>query len=57
MTESINRQRKMTRREKEEELARVRRFLALSPELQEGALQYAEKIKKAYLEKNSSKTY
>jgi hypothetical protein len=40
--------RRMSRREKREQAARVRRFLALPPELQEGALEYAENMKKAY---------
>jgi hypothetical protein len=40
--------RKMGRREKREQATRVRRFLALSPELQEGVLRYAEKLKRAY---------
>jgi hypothetical protein len=44
-----NIERKISRKEKREQAARVRRFLALSPELQEGALRYGEKIKKAYL--------
>ena len=38
----------MTAREKQEQAARVRRFLALPPELQEGALRYAENIKMAF---------
>ena len=40
--------RKVTRREKQEQAARVRRFLALSPELQGGVLRYAENIRRAY---------
>jgi hypothetical protein len=40
--------RKMTRREKEEQAARVKRFLALPPQLQEGILKYGENIQKAY---------
>ncbi|MFQ6117600.1 MAG: hypothetical protein ACE5LQ_04965 [Candidatus Bipolaricaulia bacterium] len=40
--------RKKTRKEKQEERERVRRFLALSPELQEGVLKYAEHLKKSY---------
>jgi hypothetical protein len=40
-----------TKKEKQEQAARVRRFLALPPELQEGALEYAENMKKAYLSK------
>jgi len=31
-----------------EEAARVKRFLALPPQLQEGCLQYAEKIRLSY---------
>jgi len=37
-----------TRKEKLEQAARVRRFLALPPELQEGILRYGENIRKAY---------
>jgi len=40
--------RRMTRKEKHEQAERVKRFLALSPELQEGVLKYGEKIKEAY---------
>jgi len=40
--------RRMTRKERQEQAARVRRFLALPVSLQEGALEYAEKIRKAY---------
>ena len=40
--------RKMGRKERREQAARVRRFLALSAELQEGVLRYAEKLKRAY---------
>jgi len=43
-----NIERKMSRKEKREQAARVRRFLALSAELQEGVLRYAEKLKQAY---------
>ena len=43
--------RRKTRKERQEQVARVQRFLALSPELQEGALQYAENMKGAYLSK------
>ena len=39
---------KMTRKEKQEQAARVRRFLALPPHLQEGILRYGENIRKAY---------
>jgi len=38
----------MTRGERREQAARVRRFVALPPQLQEGCLQYAEKIKLGY---------
>ena len=41
-------ERKMTRKEKQEQVARVKRFLALPPELQEGILRYGENIQKAY---------
>jgi hypothetical protein len=41
----------MGRREKQE-AARVRRFLALPPQLQEGVLRYAENLKKAYLSRS-----
>jgi hypothetical protein len=40
--------RKMTRKERREQAARVKRFLALPVSLQEGALQYAEKIRQSY---------
>lgn len=40
--------RKLTRREKQEQAARVKRFLALPPQLQEGILRYGENIQKAY---------
>jgi len=43
-----NIERKIGGKEKREQAARVRRFLALSPELQEGVLRYAEKLKRAY---------
>jgi len=39
---------RMTRKEKQEQVARVKRFLALAPTLQEGALQYAERIRQSY---------
>jgi len=40
--------RKMTRKEKQEQAARVKRFLALPPQLQEGILKYGENIQQAY---------
>jgi len=40
--------RKMTRKERQEQAARVKRFLALPPQLQEGILRYGENIQKAY---------
>ncbi len=40
--------RKMTRQERQEQTARLRRFLALPPELQEGALRYGENIRASY---------
>ncbi len=40
--------RRMTRKERQEQTARLRRFLALSPELQEGALRYGENIRASY---------
>jgi hypothetical protein len=40
-----------TRKERQEQAARVKRFLALPPELQEGVLRYAENMKEAYLSK------
>ena len=43
-------ERKMTREEKQEQVARVKRFLALPPQLQEGILRYGENIQKAYSE-------
>jgi hypothetical protein len=43
--------RKMTRKEKQEQAARVKRFLALPPQLQEGILRYGEKIREAYSQK------
>ena len=39
---------KMTRKERQEQAARVKRFLALPPQLQEGILRYGENIQKAY---------
>ena len=44
-------ERKMTRKEKQEQAARVKRFLALPPQFQEGILRYGENIQKAYLTK------
>jgi hypothetical protein len=41
--------RRMTRGERREQAARVRRFLALSPQLQEGLLRYGENIRQAYI--------
>ena len=38
----------MTRQEKREQAERLKRFLALPPELQEGALRYAENIRASY---------
>jgi hypothetical protein len=43
--------RRMTRQERQEQAERVRRFLVLPPELQEGVLRYAENMKGAYLSK------
>ncbi len=40
--------RKMTRQERQEQDVRLRRFLALSPDLQEGALRYGENIRASY---------
>jgi hypothetical protein len=40
--------RKVTKRERQEQAARVKRFLALPPQLQEGILRYGENIQKAY---------
>lgn len=39
---------RMTRKERQEQAARVRRFLTLPPQLQEGILRYGENIQKAY---------
>lgn len=44
----IPRLREMTGEEKKKQAARIKRFLALPPSLQEGALEYAENLKKAY---------
>lgn len=41
-------QRRMTRKEKQELAARVKRFMALPPQLQEGILRYGENIREAY---------
>lgn len=41
-------ERKLTRKERQEQASRVKRFLALSPQLQEGILRYGENIQKAY---------
>ena len=38
----------LARKEKREREERVRRFLALPPHLQEGALRYAENLRDAY---------
>ena len=40
--------RPMSRKERQDQAGRVRRFRALSPELQEGALRYAERIRASY---------
>ena len=40
--------RKMGKKERQDQAARVRRFLVLPPALQEGALQYAEKMRQSY---------
>jgi hypothetical protein len=37
-----------TRTKKQEQAARVKRFLALPPQLQEGILRYGENIQKSY---------
>lgn len=42
-------ERRMSRKEKQEQANRVRRFLALPPQLQEGVLHYGERIRDAYL--------
>ena len=39
---------KMTRKERQEQAARVKRFLALPSQLQEGILRYGENIRKVY---------
>jgi len=48
--------RMMTRKEKQEQAARIKRFLALPPQLQEGILRYGEKIREAYTKKDLTKT-
>jgi len=40
--------RRITRQERQEQAVRVKRFLVLPPELQEGILRYGENIQKAY---------
>ncbi len=45
--------RKMTRREKDEQAQRVRRFLSLPVPLQEGCLRYAQNILDAYKSEDS----
>ena len=45
--------RKMTKREKDEQAQRVRRFLALPVQLQEGCLRYAQNILDAYKSEGS----
>ncbi|GEM_PF-2896613 len=40
--------RPMTRQEKRKQEERVRRFLALPPQLQEGVLRYGENLRDAY---------
>ena len=39
---------KPTRKERQEQKARVQRFLALPPALQEGILKYGEKMRNSY---------
>ena len=41
-------EKKVTREEKRNEAARVRRFLALPVRLQEGILRYGERLQRAY---------
>jgi hypothetical protein len=43
--------RRLTGKKRQEQAARVKRFLALPPELQEGILKYGEKIREAYSKK------
>jgi len=45
--------RKMTRKERREQAARVKRFLALPVPLQEGCLKYAENIMDSYRKASS----
>ena len=47
--------RRLTGKERQKQVARVKRFLALPPELQEGILKYGEKIREAYSPKAYSK--
>ena len=44
---------KMTRKERQEQAARVKRFLALPLPLQEGILRYGENIQEAYKTRHS----
>lgn len=44
----ISVRKKMTREGKRQQAARVKRFLALPPQLQEGILKYGENIREAY---------
>lgn len=46
----------MTREEKREQRDRVKRFLALPPQLQEGILKYGERIRQAYAKGGLTKT-
>ena len=39
---------KLTRKEKQEQASRIRRFRTLSPQLQEGVLRYGEQLQKSY---------
>ncbi len=41
-------ERKMIRKERQEQAARVKRFLALPPQLQEGILRYGENMRDTY---------
>ncbi len=47
----------MSTKERQAHKARLRRFLALSPELQEGALRYAENILKSYMTRQKAQSY
>lgn len=40
--------RRMSRKQRQEQVARVKRFLAMPPELQEGVLRYGENIRASY---------